>query len=53
VLAPEKCSRDPLNEPDLLKRAELMLQQADKVGVRKFVGPEDIVEVRDPAIRSL
>ncbi|KAF0978122.1 hypothetical protein FDP41_002637 [Naegleria fowleri] len=38
-----ECSKDPLNENDLEKRAEKMLQQADKIGCRKFVRPKDVV----------
>lgn len=35
-----------LNEPDLNKRAELMLQMAAKANCRKFVQPVDVVAVR-------
>ncbi|KAF6216996.1 hypothetical protein GE061_001348 [Apolygus lucorum] len=34
---------EALMEPDMLKRAELMLQQASKLGCRSFVTPADIV----------
>lgn len=34
---------EALMEPDLLKRAELMLQQAGKLGCRSFVTPADVV----------
>ncbi|XP_075219402.1 plastin-2 fimbrin isoform X2 [Lycorma delicatula] len=34
---------EALMEPDLLKRAELMLQQAGKLGCRSFVTPNDVV----------
>eukprot|EP01121_Diplochlamys_sp_Union-15-3_P013330 TRINITY_DN4119_c0_g1_i1.p1 TRINITY_DN4119_c0_g1~~TRINITY_DN4119_c0_g1_i1.p1 ORF type:complete len:523 (+),score=101.08 TRINITY_DN4119_c0_g1_i1:38-1606(+) len=43
-LDPSKCSKDPLKESDLTKRAELALQNADKLGCRKFVKPTDIVK---------
>lgn len=43
-LAPKVCTKAPLNEKDLTKRAELLLQEADKVKLRKFVSPSDIVE---------
>jgi hypothetical protein len=42
-LAPGQCSLDGLREPDPLRRAELALQGADRLGCRKFVTPEDIV----------
>jgi plastin-3 len=32
-----------LHEPDPLRRAEMMLQQADKLGCRSFLTPEDVV----------
>ena len=43
-LAPEACSLEALNEPDSLKRAEIMLMDAEKLGCRSFVTPSDIVE---------
>lgn len=43
-IAPNQCDTSPLNEPDLTKRAELTLQNADKIGCRKFVKPRDIVK---------
>lgn len=36
-------SLEALMEPDLLKRAEIMLQQASKLGCRSFVTPADVV----------
>ena len=33
-----------LHEPDQRSRAEIMLQQADKLGCRSFVTPDDVVE---------
>jgi hypothetical protein len=41
-VAPE-CSLAPLEQPDLLQRAELLLVEADKIGCRKFVTPNEIV----------
>jgi len=43
-LEPTRCSKDPLNEMDLLKRAELVLQNAEKIGCRKFITATDIVK---------
>jgi len=40
----EKCGKHPMQESDLTKRAELVLQNADKLGCRKFVKPTDIVK---------
>uniref|UniRef100_A0A0L8GZM9 Plastin-2 n=1 Tax=Octopus bimaculoides TaxID=37653 RepID=A0A0L8GZM9_OCTBM len=34
---------DPLKENDLNKRAEYMLQEADKIGCRSFITPNDVV----------
>ncbi|KAL6078214.1 Plastin-3 [Balamuthia mandrillaris] len=42
-IAPKHCNRDPLNASSDLKRAELVLDNADKLGCRKFVAPRDIV----------
>jgi len=42
-LAPDVCSRGPLNTPDLHDRAEQVLQNADKLGCRKFLTPKSIV----------
>jgi hypothetical protein len=42
-IAPKHCNREPLSEGDTTKRAELMLQNADKLGCRKFVSPRDVV----------
>merc|ERR1711916_281979 len=36
------CTMDALNESDNVDRAEIMLQQADKLGCRKFVTPRDV-----------
>jgi hypothetical protein len=35
-----------MQEGDLNRRAELMLQNAEKLGCRKFVSPQDVVNVR-------
>jgi len=43
-LDPKKCNKNALNEKDPLKRAELVLQNADKLGCRKFLRPADIVK---------
>jgi hypothetical protein len=49
-LAPDIISSDDLEqafkERDYLKRAEMVLNMAEKLGCRKFVTPEDIVDVR-------
>jgi len=43
-LAPNQCDKAALNESDLTKRAEMVLNNADKLGCRKFVKPRDIVQ---------
>merc|ERR1712080_525836 len=40
----EGVNTDAFREPNLEKRAEIMLQQADKLGCRDFVTPVDVVE---------
>lgn len=42
-LAPERCSRSPLKLNDLAERAEHMLQQADRLGCRKYVTAKTVV----------
>ncbi|KAL0638864.1 fimbrin [Maublancomyces gigas] len=42
-LAPEHCSRGPLQTHDLLQRAEQVLVNADKLGCRKFLTPKSLV----------
>jgi len=42
-IAPECCGLEPLNEPDLHRRAEAMLQNASKLGCRKFLTPDTVV----------
>jgi len=43
-VAPECCTMKPMSESDLMDRAELMLQEANKIECRKFVGPKEIVK---------
>jgi plastin-1 len=42
-LAPDSCSRSPLQTRDLLQRAEQVLQNADTLGCRKFLTPTSLV----------
>jgi plastin-1 len=42
-LAPETCSRGPLQTRDLLQRAEQVLQNAEKLDCRKFLTPTSLV----------
>ncbi|KAJ1963530.1 fimbrin [Dipsacomyces acuminosporus] len=42
-LVPAQCSRDALHERDLTERAELLLQNADRIGCRRYVSPKTIV----------
>jgi plastin-1 len=42
-LAPETCSRSPLQQNDLLQRAEMVLQNADALECRKFLTPTSLV----------
>lgn len=37
-------SMEALSNEDLISRAEIMLQQADKLGCRSFITPQDVVE---------
>jgi plastin-3 len=37
-------TKEALRENDLLQRAEVMLQQADKIGCRSFLTPHDVIE---------
>jgi hypothetical protein len=41
-IAPQHCNRNALQEKDLTKRAEMVLQNADKLDCRKFVTAKDI-----------
>jgi plastin-1 len=45
-LDPARCPLAPMQEGDLARRAELMLQNADKLGCRKFISPQDVTNVR-------
>ena len=40
----KQCNKDALNESDPVNAAEKMLQQADKLGCRKFVKPTDVAK---------
>ncbi|OOF92289.1 hypothetical protein ASPCADRAFT_399218 [Aspergillus carbonarius ITEM 5010] len=42
-LAPESCSRMPLQTRDVVQRAEEVLTNADKLGCRKFLTPSSLV----------
>ncbi|KAA8652290.1 uncharacterized protein ATNIH1004_001194 [Aspergillus tanneri] len=42
-LAPDICSRGPLQTKDLLQRAEQVLDNADRLGCRKFLTPTSLV----------
>lgn len=42
-LKPDQCSRDPLNTKDLHQRAEQVLQNADRIGCRKYLTPSSLV----------
>ena len=42
-LAPDLCSRSPLQTRDLLQRAEQVLQNADRLDCRKFLSPSSLV----------
>lgn len=42
-LKPEICSRGPLQTQDLHQRAEQVLDNADKIGCRKFLSPKSLV----------
>jgi len=42
-LKPEECSRAPLQTGDLRERAEEVLQNADRIGCRKYLTPASLV----------
>lgn len=42
-LKPDQCTRAPLQTSDRLKRAEQVLQNADKIGCRKYLTPPSLV----------
>lgn len=46
----KECDLSPLNESDLVQRAEKMLQQADKINCRKFVLPKNIAVLPNPKL---
>ncbi|PWN47894.1 hypothetical protein IE53DRAFT_389952 [Violaceomyces palustris] len=42
-LKPDLCDRAPLQERDLMNRAEMVLQRADAIGCRKYLTPGSMV----------
>ncbi|PWN36179.1 uncharacterized protein FA14DRAFT_52498 [Meira miltonrushii] len=42
-LKPDQCDRAPLQQRDLLQRAEMVLQRADAIGCRKYLTPGAMV----------
>ena len=42
-LKPDECSKDPLNTKDLHQRAEQVLNNADRIGCRRFLTPNSLV----------
>lgn len=44
ALAEAGVSMEAIHEPSPIQRAELMLQQADKINCRSFVAPQDVVK---------
>ena len=42
-LKPDQCDRAPLQQNDLLQRAEMVLQRADAIGCRKYLTPGSMV----------
>lgn len=42
-LKPEQCSRAPLQERDLIRRAEMILDNAEKINCRKYLTPTALV----------
>jgi len=42
-IAPNTCSLDPLKQTDTLKRADMVLKNAEKLNVKCFIKPADIV----------
>ncbi|KAL7752347.1 fimbrin [Sorochytrium milnesiophthora] len=43
-LAPQQCSKAPLQESDLTSRAEMVLANAERVNARKYLTPKSIVQ---------
>ncbi|KAH9991525.1 calponin homology domain-containing protein [Russula vinacea] len=46
-LKPDECSRSPLQTRDLRQRAEQVLQNADRIGCRKYLSPASLIAVED------
>lgn len=44
VLAPEHCSPETLDVEDPMERANLVLDHAERMGCKRYLNPEDIVE---------
>lgn len=44
-LAPETCSLAALQEADPLQKAELIIANAEKMGCRTILTPQDIIQV--------
>lgn len=42
-LGPRKCSKDPLEEKEPLKRAAMVVRNAERLGAKVFIKPDDIV----------
>lgn len=42
-LNPKKCDKKPMSEKNLMKRADGMLGNARKLGVKVFIKPEDVI----------
>ncbi|SNX87647.1 probable SAC6 - actin filament bundling protein, fimbrin [Melanopsichium pennsylvanicum] len=42
-LKPDQCDRAPLQQSDLMQRAEMVLQRADAIGCRKYLTPGSMV----------
>lgn len=42
-IKPDECSRAPLQEQDVMKRAEMVLQNAEAIGCRKYLTPKAMV----------
>jgi len=43
-LNPKKCTLDPLDEKDNLKRAGMVVRNAEALGAKVFIAPKDIVD---------
>lgn len=44
VLAPEHCNPLTLDTKNAIERAKLVLDHAERMGCKRYLGPEDIVE---------